>query len=275
MRARRYLSTVAARIQFRIVPCFCAVAYVVAPNCAEASIRPLFEPTDLELEDPGVIDFDFQLGVIRGRDPWRIVVPDFEFDFGVSRNFELDLDGTYALEGTSHGPFDQPHALPDALWTSLKVGLVDWYDDKVKQAWAAGFQVGPKFPVARGNQGLGAEGLMLLGYTWHKAHFVLNAGMLADPRPDSTLPHPVGIELGLDLQVSLDSREHYAFLGELSGVRFITDYPHQALSTAGFQYSPSKYLDLSIVALYGWLGGSDRYGLLFGVSPKLKLFSAE
>jgi hypothetical protein len=31
-------------------------------------------------------------------------------------------------------------------------------------------------------------------------------------------------------------------------------------------------LDLSIVGLYGLLVGSDRYGVLFGISPKLRMF---
>jgi len=37
-------------------------------------------------------------------------------------------------------------------------------------------------------------------------------------------------------------------------------------------WSASESLDLSLVALAGFLSGSDRYGLLLGVSPKFRLF---
>ena len=255
--------------------CSCAVLCVVAPSWASTGIRPLFEPTDLELEDPGVVDFDFQLGVIRGRDPWRVVIPDFEFDFGVIRNVELDLDGTYAIQGTSHSPFTSPQAVPDALWTSVKLGLLDWYNGDTKRAWAFGLQLGPKFPVAKGNQGVGAEGLLLSGLALGDTHFVLNTGMRIDPRPSPDAQRPVGIEVGLDIHTSLDHRDRYAFLGEISGVRYLSDYPHELLTTAGLQMSPTKYLDMSIVALWGWLGGSDRYGLLLGVSPKIRILGSD
>lgn len=237
---------------------------------ARAGIRPLFEPTDLQLEAPGIVDFDFQLGVIRGRDPWRVVVPDFELNFGFLRNVELDLDGTYALEGTSSSPFAQSHAVPDALWPSIKVGLFDWFDDELARALALGFQVGPKLPVARGSSGIGVEGLALLGLLLHGSHFVLNTGMLADPHPSPGESRPFGIELGLDIHAPFDKDDTYAFIGELAAVHFFSPDPHQLLTTAGLNYSPFSYLDLSAVALWGWLNGSDRYGLLLGVTPKLR-----
>jgi hypothetical protein len=39
-------------------------------------MRPLFEPTDLEMEPTGMLDVDLQVGGIRGRGPWRVVVTD-------------------------------------------------------------------------------------------------------------------------------------------------------------------------------------------------------
>ncbi len=237
---------------------------------ARVGLRPIFEPTDMELEEPGVVDFDFQLGIIRGRDPWRVVVPDFELDFGFLPNVELDLDGTYALEGNNSSPFAQSHAVPDALWTSIKVGLFDWYDDEASRAWAIGFQVGPKLPVAKGSYGIGIEGLALLGLLFHGSHFVLNAGMLADPHPSPVDSRPFGIELGLDVHAPFDKDDTYAFIGELAAVHFFSPDPRQLLTTAGLNYSPFSYLDLSAVGLVGWLYGSDRYGILLGVSPKVR-----
>ena len=261
-----------ARKSYAAAAILCAsiVTFVSAAAHARTGTRPLFEPTDLQLERPGIVDFDFQLGVIRGRGPWRVVVPDFELNFGFMRNVELDLDGTYALEGTSSSPFAQTHAVPDALWPSIKVGLMDLYDDERPRAWAIGFQIGPKLPVARGSSGIGVEGLVLLGVLFEKTHLILNAGALADPHPSPGEARPFGIETGLDIHSSLDKDDTYAFIGELAAVHFFSSDPHQLLTTAGLNYSPTSYLDLSAVALWGWLNGSDRYGLLLGVTPKVR-----
>jgi hypothetical protein len=231
----------------------------------------LFEPTDLELEAPGVVDFDFQLGFIRGEDSWRVVNPDFEVDVGLARNLELDLDGSYSIVGTRQSPFVQPRALPDAQWTSLKIGLFDWAGPNSRRAWAVGVQLGPKFPIATGNRGLGAEALALWALVDGDFQLVLNTGVQVDPRPSENAPRPVGIELGLDARILLDQRQIYSLTGELASVRYVSDYPHQLLSTFGFMVSPSDYLDLSLVSMLGWLAGSDHYGLLVGMSSKLRL----
>ena len=254
------------------------LAAVLAPRPVRArrGVRPLFEPTDLELEKTGVVDIDVQVGAIQGQGPARVVVPDFEVDVGLLPNLELDLDGAYALEGPASGPFSFDHAAPDSLWLGAKIGLYDWTDDDARSAWALGLQLGPKLPVASGAHGVGGEALALIGHTiGHgsvKTHLVLNAGAFADPHPDATSARPVGIELGLDLDQDLDAAGHFSITGELSGVRFVSSDPAQLLATAGLTYSVGDNLDLSLVALVGFLDGSDRYGALLGVSPKLHLF---
>jgi hypothetical protein len=45
-------------------------------------VRRSFEPTDLELEPPGTTELNLQVGVVRSRDPWRVVAPGFELDLG-------------------------------------------------------------------------------------------------------------------------------------------------------------------------------------------------
>src|SRR5690349_8821618 len=74
---------------------------------ARRGVRPLFEPTDLELEEAGVAELDVQVGTIRSQGPARLVVPDFELDLGLLPNLELDVDGAYAIEGSgpAAGPF--------------------------------------------------------------------------------------------------------------------------------------------------------------------------
>jgi len=267
--ARRGLRSVQGWVAgFLAVTAVCA-----APSPAGArAIRPLFEPSDLELEDTGVTEVDLQLGGIRSQGPWRVVLPDFELDFGVLPWLELDLDGAYAIEGPTAGPFSLDHAAPDSLWPSVKLGLYDDHDEQTKRSGALGAQVGPKLPVAAGSHGVGVEALLLLGYMYGHLHTVLNAGAFVDPAPDPTSGRPIGVELGLDLDLDLDDIDRFSLTGEVSGVAFISDDPGQLLATAGFTWSVTKSLDLSVVGLWGFLAGSDRYGALLGVSPKFRLF---
>ena len=243
-----------------------------SPAVARRGVRPLFEPTDLELEKTGTLDIDVQTGVIRSQGPARVVIPDFELDFGILPNLELDLDGAYAIEGPATGPFSFDHAAPDSLWVGAKIGILDWTDDEAKSSWAMGLQIGPKLPTASGSHGVGGEALVLIGHAFYRTHLVLNAGAFADPFPDATSKRPIGIELGLDLDQDLDKAGRFSLTGELSGVRFVSGDPPQLLATTGIQFSASENLDLSLVVLVGFLEGSDRYGALLGVSPKIHLF---
>src|SRR4051812_32257065 len=45
-------------------------ASVFLERTAAARHRPLFEPTDLEMEDCGTMEVDLQFGLVRGREPW-------------------------------------------------------------------------------------------------------------------------------------------------------------------------------------------------------------
>jgi len=243
-----------------------------SPAFARRGVRPLFEPTDLELEKTGTLDIDIQAGVIRSQGPARVVIPDFELDFGILPNLELDIDGAYAIEGPQTGPFSFDHAAPDSLWLGAKIGVFDWTDDEAKSSWALGLQIGPKLPTASGSHGVGGEALVLIGHAFYRTHLVLNAGAFADPFPDATSKRPIGIELGLDLDQDLDKAGRFSLTGELSGVRFVSSDPPQLLATTGITFSATESLDLSVVVLVGFLEGSDRYGALLGVSPKIHFF---
>src|SRR5262245_30200311 len=94
-----------------------ACAILLAGVTAWARKRPRFEPTDLDLENSGVLELDMQFGAVRGQDVGRVVVPDFEIDLGILSFIELDIDGAFAVEASPGGP------LFDPLWTSVKVGL--------------------------------------------------------------------------------------------------------------------------------------------------------
>lgn len=250
-------------------------ALISHPKDASArAIRPLFEPTDLELEEPGMTEIDLQIGAVRSQGPWRAVLPDFELDVGFLPWLEVDLDGAYAIEGPTSGPFSFDHSAPDSLWPSVKVGVYDDHDGATGRAGAFGFQVGPKLPVAAGAHGIGAESLLLFGYVLHHLHLVLNAGGFVDPAPDAMSGRPIGIELGLDLDLDLDDIDRFSLTGEVSGVAFTSSDPSQLLATAGLTWSVTKSLDLSVVGLWGFLAGSDRYGVLLGVSPKFRFLRA-
>ncbi|HEY8924644.1 MAG TPA: hypothetical protein VIU64_09695 [Polyangia bacterium] len=234
--------------------------------------RPLFEPTDLELEDRGVAELDLQIGGIRSQGPWRAVMPDFELDLGLLPGLELDLDGAYAIEGPTTGPFSFDHAAPDSLWPCAKIGLYDAHDGSSRSGLAVGVQVGPKLPVAPGAHGIGVESLMLVGGARGHFHAVVNAGGFVEPAPSAGAARPAGLEVGLDLEEALDAAERFSLTGELSAVRFVSPDPNQLLATAGFTWSALESLDLSVTGLLGFLAGSDKYGVLLGVSPKLRLF---
>src|SRR5690349_10275820 len=77
--------------------------------------RRLFEPTDLELERPGVLELDLQAGLVRGPDAFRLSIPDAELDVGLLPDLEIDLDGAFALEGPDGGALSFDHLAPDNL----------------------------------------------------------------------------------------------------------------------------------------------------------------
>jgi len=185
---------------------------------------------------------------------------------------EIDLDGAYAVEGPDTGPFSLDHSAPDALWPSVKLGAIGIHDTGSAYGAALGFQIGPKLPVASGAHGLGVEGLMLAGGMVGRLTAVLNLGGFVDPAPDAISGRPIGLEVGLDLQFKLDHIDRFQLTGELGGTHFFSSDPDQLQATLGFVWSARPTLDLSITGLLGSLSGGDRYGLLLGVSPKLRLF---
>ena len=251
----------------------CLVVQLHWPRLSLAEpMSRMFEPTDLELQEPGVLQLDMQFGPVRGQGSYRLDAPDFEINLGLTNNIELDVDGDPAIGGPDSGDFRFNQLSPDNLWTSVKVGLLDYADTSADTAWTVGLQVGPKLPLARGAEGVGVEGLVLLGLRIHHTQLVLNLGGLLDPAPDSISQRPSGPELGLDINYGLDADGHWALTGEISAITYTSPDPYQFTTTAGITWSPTDDLDLSIVVLRGWLDGGDRSGVLLGISPKFHLW---
>lgn len=235
-------------------------------------VRPAFEPTDLELEAAGVFEADLQVGLLRTEDgSARLLIPDFELDLGLLPVLELDIDGAYALEGTPEQPFELTHSAPDNLWVALKLGLYDNRDEADQSALAFGAQLGPKFPIPSAH-GVGVEGLLLLGTLYRALQAVWNVGGFVDPSPGGETARPVGLELGVDVELDLDPQQRFALNAGISYVAFASEDANQLVTTAGVTWSPSEMLDVSIIGLVGLLSGGDRYGLLLGIAPKLRLF---
>ena len=218
------------------------VASLATP--AWAAKHPRFEPTDLELERPGTLELDMQFGLVQGRDPYRLVMPDFEVDLGLLSNLELDLDGAFAIEGAPpDGPTIFDHRAPDDLWASVKVGMFDWHDASAQHAWAIGAQLGPKLPTATDDHGVGMEALLLVAQTDGRLHLAFDVGGLVDPHVGMAA-RPVGFEGGVDVEVELGPSA-WSILGELGGVRYVSSDAEQLAATGGVQYSLGERINLS------------------------------
>jgi hypothetical protein len=249
----------------------CGLLSLQSPKVSRAApVLRLFEPTDIEFEEPGVVELDMQFGVVRGETAYRLSLPDFEFDLGLTSNLELDFDGEFAIGGPDSGAFTFDSVAPDNLWASIKLGLLDFADPEVDVAWTVAMQLGPRFPVAQSAQGVGGEGLALLGCRFHQTYAVLNVGGLVDPGGGGDSPRPSGIEVGVNFEYPLGG--DWALTSAVGAVRYFSPDQDQLTTTAGIEWSPNDSLQLSVVGLYGWLPGGDQYGLLFGVSPKFRLW---
>jgi hypothetical protein len=251
-----------------------ALAGVCLASSAHARphVRRHFEPTDLELETPGMLEVDLQFGFVKSNDPWRLVVPDYEVDLGLTNWLELDVDGAYAVEGAPGKSFTLDHPAVDPLWVSLKAELLDIADATAGRNYALGVQLGPKLPFFPGGRGVGVEGLLLGGMRVGRTTLSLNLGGLVDPSPAPGAARPVGLEGGIAWNHDLDATGTWAIGGQLSSVVFVSDDPAQLQAAFGPTFTPVRWLDLSLTGIAGFLPGSDRYGVLVGVSPYVPLW---
>lgn len=251
----------------------CLAILLVSPGAARAAtIRRLFEPTDLELEEPGVAQLDMAFGLVRGQDSFRVSMPDFEFDLGLTQTIELDLDGEFALGGPDTGVLEIDRLAQDNLWTALKIGLETFEDKDDEREIALGCQLGPVWPIAPGAQGVGAEGLALIGLRLHDNYFALNLGALMQPGDDPGQPRAQGFVGGVDAEIALDRKDLWALTAQIGGAWYWSPDLPQITSILGLQYSITENVDLSVSGLRGWLRGGDQYGVLFGITPRFTLW---
>jgi hypothetical protein len=249
-----------------------AVATIAQVAHARPHVRRHFEPTDLELEPVGTSEIDLEVGMMRSGGPWRVVAPDFEADVGVLPWLELDVDGAFAIEGATDAPFRFDHSVSDPLWLSAKLGLWDVVDEASHRSYAFGAQLGPRLPTFAGGRGLGAETLLLGGVDFGAQRFALNLGGFVEPAPLPRHSRPIGVQCGLDWALDVDQRA--ALNAGVASVVFVTHDPTQLSLSFGPSYEPAPWLHLSLTGLVGFFPGSDRYGLLLGVAPRLPLWKS-
>lgn len=237
-------------------------------EAAAAHVRPRFEPTDLELEDPGTVELDTQFGPSTGDSgDGRVFVPDYEIDLGLTERVELDFDGVLALEPLrtrTHLVIGEPS------WLSTKIGLLDVKDVGPAQAAALGVQLGPRLSLGSDLHGVGYQALALAGLAAGPAQFVFNVGGGVDPAASGTNRRPYGAVGGVDITMDLDRHKRWQFLGEIGVSYYFAEYPKQLTTTAGFSRTIGC-VDVSLIALAS-TGNADRWGTLLGISPKFSLF---
>jgi hypothetical protein len=184
---------------------------ILLAEAKPASGRPpgrRFEPTDLEMEEPGVIDIDLQVGAIEGPTKSRVVAPDFELDLGLWHHLELDLDGAWASGGEY-----------EPLWLSVKLAA----------GWL-GLQVGPRLPVGQ-QDGVGVEGLVLASARVGATTVVVNLGALVDTAPDATSARPIAVQGGFTADLDLGAPKLHV---EVGAVGYLSDDPNQIVGRRGW-----------------------------------------
>jgi hypothetical protein len=249
-----------------------ALVSSLAAGPAEARrVRRHFQPTDLELEDPGSLSLDLETGFVRGPDALRAAVPDAEIELGLSAAFEIDIDAAFWLESTGNGARAFDHLTLDNLWLGGKVGLFTAQDEDDASGLALGLQAGPKLPLAAGARGLGFEGVLLLALHQGRSYLTFNAGGLLDPAGD-TGERPLAIEGGVDLDRELGQTGRWSAAAAVGALHFFSSDDDQINVSAGLSFTVSDRLELSLIVLSGLLAGSDRWGVLLGVSPSARLW---
>jgi hypothetical protein len=250
----------------------CLLLLVFSASASVSAKHRHFEPDDLELENPGVLDVDLQAGPVLGTSTsgnhW--LLPDFEVGLGITPEVELDVSGAFTFDRVG----GQRHVSGDPLWIATKLGLYDSRDDSSNgsgDAWALGIELGPRFPTIESG-GIGYGALGLLGFTHQGLAWVLNAGTLIDPGASIADSHAKSLVCGLDFNADLAAQSRWSLQSELGAAYYFSPDPHELSFSLGTTYAVNPRLDVSLTALSGLLRHTDHAAVLLGVSPQMDLW---
>jgi hypothetical protein len=249
-----------------------ALVLLLVPSAYAGTRQPRFEPTDLDLAQAGVVDLDVEMGVVRDGEAWRAFVPDVELVLGLSESVSLQIDGAVMMASASTDDARPSRLLLDNTWVTLKARFVDVRDGE-DRSWSLGVQAGPRLPTAAGASGVGFGALALLGRHLRSANFVLNLGTFIDPA-QAGLPTLAGATAGLDVSVDLDRSGRISLTAELFGAHYWSGGAGDVGATVGVTLAASEWVDLSLVAIGGWLSGGWGAGGFLGFSPRFRLWRA-
>ena len=251
------------------------ILLVTSPAAARLRHRvPAFEPTDLDLESPLTLEFGLQFGaVFRDGEPnTRLFVPDFELDLGLTDRVELDVDGGLSFD-QENGKFT---LAGDNLWTSTKLGFIAKKDPlDPERVWALGAQLGPRLPTAPNSVGTGFGAVLLGARMAAPWHVIVNFGSILEPRDRTVRERSVALLGGIDLDYDLDAANRWSLLVETGAGYSLGPDPNDVHATLGLDLAATDWLDLSLSGFYGFLPGGDRYGVFFGVTPKVAQASTQ
>lgn len=242
---------------------------VTASGAAHAATRRHhFEPDDLELEQPGILDFDLQAGPVLGNSANgdRVLIPDFEIGLGLTNNVELDVSGSFSVYRKN----GRRSITGDSLWLASKLELLDERDGR-GNAWGLGLELGPRLPTFDA-AGIGYGALGLLAFKHRTWQLVLNAGSFIDPGPSLSEKGPRSLLLGLDVNASLDQSGQWSLQSELALAHYLGPDADELAFAVGATYAVNARLDVSLTAVAGFLPQTDHFALLVGASPQLELW---
>jgi hypothetical protein len=238
---------------------------LLSPSRAQARrlFRARFEVDTLEVEKPGKLAFDAQLGSVYGdgADGSRLILPDFEIDLGITNWLELDIDTGFSyvdIDNRKRKWVGQP------IWTALRFDLYSEQNEATGRNFGVGVQAGPRLPNLRYLGGVGFAGLVLFGGGTRTFHVVANLGGTADV--EQALAFNYGISAGYEF----DSK--VSIVGQVAGVYYFRRDTDQLLLLFGVARAITDDLELELLALAGPVHDGDRLGLLVGMTYRTGLW---
>lgn len=245
-----------------------ALLVLLSPERAEARrfFRARFRPNTLELQDPGQLEIDSEMGGIygNGQDGTRTPAPDFELGLGVLDWLEVNIDSSFSETqlGTQNKQF-----VGEPIWLSGRFDVYSFEDKKTGSTFGIGAQVGPRLPNIGNARGVGVAGVGLIGGGTQAFNVVLNAGSTFDASQS------VAVTYGLDLEYKLKRRRKWTLDGEIAGAHYFGGgAPDQLLLNVGFGLFVNDDLQLALLLLTGPVYRGDRVGLLVDVTYDVQLW---